>query len=175
VISMGLDLSSSATGVVVLQDRSPAPLCQLEYEFRIDDVTGVKKQRAICTTIMTLIHAWKPDKIVVEGYSLNLKNKSSIIPLVELGGLLRFCLQLDGLAWSEPTASQLKKFVTGSGNSDKAKVMMGVLKRWGHESKTNNTADAFVLAAMGLAAGNKLDGMTQEMYAVSMNLPSRTN
>ena len=172
---MGIDPSSAATGVVVLQDGPKAPVCELEYEILISDVTGVKKQRAICTTLMTLIHAWKPDKIVVEGYSLNLKNTSSVVPLVELGGLLRFCLHLDGLSWYEPKASQVKKFAAGTGNADKSKMMMHVLKRWGHESKTHNTADAFALAAMGLATANKLDGLTQDMYAVVMGLPARTN
>ena len=33
-----------------------------------------------------------PDKIVLEGYSLNLQHASSVVPLVELGGLLRFML-----------------------------------------------------------------------------------
>jgi Holliday junction resolvasome RuvABC endonuclease subunit len=175
MISMGIDLSSAATGIVVLEDAPKAPACKLEYEVVITDVTGVKKQRAICTTIMTLIHAWKPGKIVVEGYSLNLKNTSSVVPLVELGGLLRFCLHLDGLSWYEPKASQVKKFAAGSGNADKAKMMMHVLKRWGHESKTHNTADGFALAAMGLGSANLLDGMTQDMYAIAMNLPARTN
>ena len=107
---------------------------------------------------------------MIEGYSLNLQNKSSIIPLVELGGILRFCMVLDGLTWYEVKASQVKQFATGSGNSKKAQVMMNVLKRWGHESKSDNTADAYVLAAIGLGSANLLKGLTQVQYGIAMNL-----
>ena len=61
----------------------------------------------------------KPDRIVMEGYSLNMKHASSVIPLVELGGLLRFMLHLDGFKWYDPRATEVKKFVTGKGNSPK--------------------------------------------------------
>ena len=60
----------------------------------------------------------------------------------------------------------MKKFVTGKGNSPKDQVMMHVLKRWGHTSKSNNTADAFVCAAMGLAHANRLAGVTLDMRAI---------
>ena len=104
---------------------------------------------------------------MIEGYSLNLQNKSSIIPLVELGGILRFCMVLDGLTWYEVKASQVKQFATGSGNSKKSQVMMHVLKRWGHESKSDNTADAYVLAAIGLGSANLLKGLTQSRSTAS--------
>jgi len=173
---MGIDLSSAATGIVVLsQTPTQSPVCLYESEVLINDVKGVKKQRAICVTIMTLINAWRPDKIVLEGYSLNLQNKSSIIPLVELGGLLRFCLHLDGQTWYEVKASQVKQFATGSGNAKKAQVMMHVLKRWGHESKTDNTADAYVCAALGLATSNQLPGITQDMRAIAGKQSLKTN
>ena len=107
-----------------------------------------------------------PDKIVLEGYSLNLQHASSVVPLVELGGLLRFMLFIDGFKWFDPRASEVKKFVTGKGNSPKDQVMMHVLKRWGHTSKSNNTADAFVCAAMGLAHANRLAGVTVDMRAI---------
>jgi len=176
VKSMGIDLSSAATGIVVLsQTHTQSPVCLYESEVLINDVKGVKKQRAICVTIMTLINAWRPDKIVLEGYSLNLQNKSSIIPLVELGGLLRFCLHLDGQTWYEVKASQVKQFATGSGNAKKAQVMMHVLKRWGHESKTDNTADAYVCAALGLATSNQLPGITQDMRAIAGKQSLKTN
>jgi Holliday junction resolvasome RuvABC endonuclease subunit len=173
---MGIDPSSAATGLVVLSETPrQSPVCLLEEEIVDKNLTGVRKQRATCTRIMTAIKVWKPDKIVIEGYSLNLQNKSSIIALVELGGILRFCMVLDGLSWYEVKASQVKQFATGSGNAKKAQVMMHVLKRWGHESKSDNTADAYTLAAIGLASANLLKGMTQTQYGIAMNLTARTN
>ena len=116
---------------------------------------------------MELITERQPDRIVLEGYSLNMKNASSVVPLVELGGLMRFMLHLDGHVWYDPRATEVKKFATGKGNSPKEVVMMHVLKRWGHESKTNNTADAYVCAAMGLAHANRLAGVTLDMRALA--------
>ena len=85
---------------------------------------------------MKVILANGPSKIVIEGYSLNTKNASSIIPLVELGALMRFMLKVEGCVWFDPRASEVKKFATGKGNSPKDVVMMHVFKRWGYESKT---------------------------------------
>lgn len=160
--SLGIDLSTSATGLVLLQAQScDHPKVLLEREINCK-TKGVLRQKEIVTTIMQTIVDTAPDRIVVEGYSLNMRNASSVIPLVELGGLLRFMLWLDKLSWYDPRASVVKKFATGKGNAPKDVIMMNVLKRWGHESKTNNTADAYVCAAMGLAAFNRLHGITLE-------------
>ena len=53
--------------------------------------------------------------------------------------------------------------------------MMHVLKRWGHESKTDNTADAYVCAALGLATSNQLPGITQDMRAIAGKQSLKTN
>ena len=165
---MGIDPSSAATGIVVLSETPvQSPVCLLEEEIVDKNLNGVRKQRAICTRIMTAIKVWKPDKIVIEGYSLNMKHSSSVIPLVELGGLLRFMLHIDGIPWFDPRASEVKKFATGKGNAPKEVVMMHVLKRWGHESKSNDTADAYTCAAMGLAQANRLPGIPLELRAVA--------
>jgi crossover junction endodeoxyribonuclease RuvC len=113
--------------------------------------------------------------IVIEGYSLNMKNASSVVPLVEVGCAVRLMLYLDGLTWFDPRAPEVKKFATGKGNAPKDVVMMHVLKRWGHESKTNNTADAYVCAAMGLAASDQLPGTNAEMRAVAEKMKANTS
>jgi Holliday junction resolvasome RuvABC endonuclease subunit len=171
--SMGIDLSTSATGVTVLQAVDLQWFCVLEYEIKVKKEKGMARNRAIVTEIMETIHAHKPKRIVLEGYGLNTKHASSIIPLVELGGLLRFMLHLDGLSWLDPRPSELKKFATGRGNSPKDQVMMHVLKRWGHASLTNNTADAFVCAAIGLAHADRPIGATKEMREIAAKLETQ--
>ena len=168
ITSMGIDLSTSATGIVLLQasvDKNPVLI--LEVELVSKTPAGAARNRDLARQVMTLVLDNDPDKIVIEGYSLNLKNASSVIPLVELGGVLRLMLHLDELKWYDPTAPEIKKFCTGKGNSPKNVVMMNVLKRWGHESKTDNTADAYVCAAIGLATSNQLPGITVEMRALA--------
>ena len=176
ITSMGIDLSTSATGIVLLQasvDKNPVLI--LEAELFSKTPAGAARNRDLARQVMTLVLDNEPDKIVIEGYSLNLKNASSVIPLVELGGVLRLMLHLDELKWYDPTAPEIKKFCTGKGNSPKNVVMMNVLKRWGHESKTDNTADAYVCAAIGLATSNQLPGITVEMRALAGKQSLRCN
>ncbi|MBN7763678.1 crossover junction endodeoxyribonuclease RuvC [Nitratireductor aquibiodomus] len=173
--SMGIDPSATATGLVVLRENGTAtPDLLLEDEIKTGSMRGVERTRHIVERIMTTLHEVKPDRIVLEGYSLG-KNPNATIPLVELGGLLRFMLVLDGFKWYDPRASELKKFVTGKGGSPKEQVMMYVLKRWGHTALSNNTADAYGLAAMGLAVSNRLPGITKEMRMVVGKLSINCN
>jgi crossover junction endodeoxyribonuclease RuvC len=168
--SLGIDLSTSATGVILLchTEKSPAPGMADEIK-PSKGLKGMARNREIVTRLMEIITAEQPDRIVLEGYGLNTQHASSIIPLVELGGLLRFMLHLDGHSWLDPRPSEIKKFATGKGNSPKDVVMMHVLKRWGFESATNNIADAFVCAAMGLAHMGKLE-MPKDLKAIATNL-----
>lgn len=175
LLSMGIDPSTSATGIVLLKEQEVSPLLILEHEVKPKDISGMTRNQMIVTAVMEIVHQFHPDKIVIEGYSLNLKNASSVVPLVELGGLLRFMLYLDGLSWYDPRASEVKQFVTGKGNSPKEVVMMNVFKRWGFEAKTNNTADAYVCAAMGLAQANRLQGVNLDMRKIAGAMISRSN
>lgn len=175
LISMGIDPSATATGIVVLRENGTAtPDLLAEFEIKTGDMRGVERTRFIVTKVMETIHEFQPDRIVIEGYSLG-KNPNSTIPLVELGGLLRFMLVLDGFKWYDPSASELKKFVTGKGGSPKDHMMMYVLKRWEHTPISNNTADAYGLAAIGLAISNRLPGITKEMRGVVGKLAIRCN
>jgi len=129
----------------------------------------------VMAEVMQVILAQGPSKIVIEGYSLNMKNASSVIPLVELGGLMRFMMQIEGMTWYDPRATEIKKFATGKGGSPKEVVMMNVFKRWEYESKTNNIADAYVCAAMGLAQANRLQGITLDMMAIAGQMKATSN
>ena len=170
--SLGIDLSTTATGLVLLEaaDGLSGPHVLLEREIKVKKLTGMARHRAIVTDVMETVIQHLPVRIVIEGYGLNTKHASSIVPLVELGGLLRFMLHLDELEWLDPRPSQVKKFATGNGAAPKDQVMMHVLKRWGHTSKSNNTADAFVCAAIGLAHLGRAIGATKEMVKLAKEL-----
>ncbi len=165
--SLGVDLSTKNTGLVLLEGNgTKVPTLHLETNVTYPEVEGIDRRIKIITRVMETIHSLKPDVIVVEGYSLNMKNASSVIPLVELGGLFRFMLKIDGLTWLDPRANEVKKFTTGKGNTPKSHMMMHVLKRWGHQSKDDNTADAYACACMGLSYSNKLPGITEDMRKI---------
>jgi crossover junction endodeoxyribonuclease RuvC len=160
--ALGIDPSTKATGLVHLYaaDKIKVPQTLFAGTLVPKKLAGIDRAQWIVSEIMERITEWQPDVIVIEGYSLNMKNASSVIPLVELGGLLRFCLKLDGLSWADPRASELKRFVTGKGNSDKDQVMLQVYKRWGFEPASNDIADAYGLAVMGLAYKGLLTNLT---------------
>jgi len=48
------------------------------------------------------------------------------------------------------TPGELKKFVTGKGNSKKELILLKTFKKWGVEFDNNNLADAYGLARMAL-------------------------
>jgi crossover junction endodeoxyribonuclease RuvC len=175
--SVGIDLSTSATGVVVLRENPDykSPTLVLEEEISHPKLGGIKRNATIVGDVMALLFQYAPDRIVLEGYSLNLKNKSSIVPLIEIGGLLRFMMQIEGMKWLAPEASLVKKFASGKGNVAKEVVMMKVFARWGHESKTNNTADAYVCAVLGLAHAGRLPAVTLEQRVISGGLATIVN
>jgi hypothetical protein len=87
------------------------------------------------------------------------------IPNIELGGILRYFLRQLGRQWLEPAPTQVKKFVIG-GQGQKDQMMMWVLKRWGHTSKNDDTADAYGLAAMGLGFVGRLPGLIKPQREV---------
>ena len=175
-MSMGVDPSTAATGIVILTPNTDGPPgLLLERDIKYPKLEGLARKIAIVTDIMELVHQFKPDRLVVEGYSLNMKNASSVVPLVELGGILRLMMKLDGLSWYDPKATEVKKFVTGKGNVNKDVVMMHVLKRWDHTSLSNNTADAYGLSAMGLAHANRLRGVTLDMRKIVGSMKELSN
>jgi crossover junction endodeoxyribonuclease RuvC len=175
ITSLGIDLSTAATGLVLLRSNdTPYPDVLFQKEISAKGQTGLRRARSIILDVMLVLHQHNPDKIVMEGYSLNVANRTSIVPLVELGGLLRFMLLLDELQWFDPRASELKKFATGKGNSQKDVVMMHVLKRWNFISASNNIADAYVLACMGLAHARRLPGITLDMQKIVGDMPIRS-
>lgn len=94
--------------------------------------------------------------IVIEGYGF--ANKNSLVTMVEVGTMLRLAAHLHDVPVLEVAPNQIKKYATGSGNSQKDQIMMAVYKRWGFEAKNNDEADAYVLAKIGQAYIGDLNG-----------------
>jgi Holliday junction resolvasome RuvABC endonuclease subunit len=116
--------------------------------------------------MLEVLGEFKPERVVIEGYGLSWKHASSVIPMVEVGTVLRYFLKQLGYGYLEPTPNELKKAVTGNGNTAKSKMILHVFKRWGYEAKDDNRADAFGLGAIGLAHGGKLNNPTVAMREV---------
>ena len=77
--SLGIDLSTAATGLVLLEENGKKPNVLLDMEIKGQD-SGISRNAMIVAEVMQVILAQGPSKIVIEGYSLSMKNASSVIP-----------------------------------------------------------------------------------------------
>jgi len=166
-ITIGIDPSYTGTGIIALDT----------------DTGNLKDQLVISTTtkyteIERVRQIWKEisaflvepiDAVVIEGLAFAKKNKAHQM------GYLHYRLR-EYLEASKtnpliviPPPSQLKKFVTGTGNAGKEIMLKEVYKRWGFDANDNNLADAYGLACIGrgyVGAEPKLIKCQQEVIAV---------
>jgi crossover junction endodeoxyribonuclease RuvC len=150
--SMGLDLSVTATGMVVCQAEDRQPVVVYQRVLSFPKLKGHARYKAIGGEIIDALNEHRPERIVIEGYGF--KFKGSAIPIVELGGLVKYVLLQYGYRYCNPSPNELKQFATGKGNAGKEDVMAGVLLNWGYDTDDNNLADGFALSVMGLAHAN---------------------
>ncbi len=142
----GIDVSLTGTGVAVLNGS----LCTERIESK---QTGPARLIEIRDRVREIVAG--ADLVAIEGYAFAMANQAH--QMGELGGVLRVMLFEMGLKVLEVAPSQVKKFATGKGSAKKEEMAVAIYKRWGREFRTNDEADAFVLAMIGRAY---LIGMT---------------
>jgi hypothetical protein len=86
--------------------------------------------------------------VLIEGYAFSAKGSSGI-SLGELGGVVRMALFDGNIKFVEVTPTQVKKFVTGAGNSPKNIMLKEMLRRFDEDLTDDNIADATALAYIG--------------------------
>lgn len=93
------------------------------------------------------------DLCVLEGYSYGSKGQS-VYQLAELGGIVRFWLYQHAITTVEITPATLKKYSTGVGNADKARMLDAAIRRFHLREGTtdDNEVDAYLLWAMAREA-----------------------
>ncbi len=169
MIAMGLDPSTTATGLVVLQGtlRTP-PVVMYEQSFKPPKkIGGMKRVSSILGFILAQMDQFKPTGLAVEHYGLNMQHKTSVIPLVTLGAIIRYYFEQEAIPYLSPTPSEHKKFITGNGNTKKELIPSFILEVWGHQPIDGDTADAYGLACMALAHRNALHDATLTMREVA--------
>ena len=160
MISVGID-ASTATGIVGLQPNRVTPAYEREIVFK--DLTGYRRSKALAEAVvetMTEIKTQYPDVIVIEDYALG-PNPKTIITVIEIGTLIRHYVltQFPKIpVWLTKPAS-LKKFATDKGAAKKGDMIAAVAGK-GWAPPTDNVADAYLLATMGLALTGKIPNLT---------------
>lgn len=165
MIAFGIDLSLTATGLVVLDgDKLLYSGC-----FKPKNKSGAERLIEIDREISMTMVGYDPEIICLEGYSFGSRGRA-LFQIGELGGVVRVALHDWGKHWMEITPSQVKKFATGKGTSKKDLILQQVYKKWGQEFKTSDEADAFVLAKIGTILLGYEEKLTKQQVEVMENL-----
>lgn len=139
---LGLDISTKTGFSRHYEDGT-----MLTREIEFKKLKGMERVLAFHDEIVLSIGILPADLVVVEGYGYASNN---IVPSVEIGTAIRMALHTANVKYITVAPTMLKKFVTGRGIAPKEVMMMETFKRWGFEAKTNNEADAFGLAKIGM-------------------------
>jgi len=159
IVSVGLDLSMSATGFCVKRgaEITVGTIKTKPKDFEND----LDRLKHIRDKVMAQIPS-DVDMICIEDFftPANRAQTGAAIKLAMLGTLVRVAVYDAGYPFYIPVPSQIKKFVTGKGTSQKNIVVREVYKRWGIDADDDNQADACGMAHMAasLVEGLKLEG-----------------
>ncbi|QIG76863.1 crossover junction endodeoxyribonuclease protein [Rhizobium phage RHph_Y1_11] len=165
---MGIDQSTKATGIVLADSSKDMDAPEVIEHILLKPKTTwtlYDKQVFMWEGIMAAIEEYAPDLTCLEGYGMNLRRPTAIIPLVGLGEVLRYLLRQQGKTFIEPKPTQVKQFATGKGNADKPK-MISTAKKQGFKTDDDNLADAFFLSHLGLGYLNVLRHLSAEQREI---------
>ena len=141
---LGIDQSLRRTGLCILSDKG-----QLIKVKRIEpggDRKGAERLAYIAEEVHSAAEGIQ--LAVMEGYSYgSVSQKHS---LGEVGGVIKLTLYNLGVPFIIATPSQLKKFMTGRGGADKDDIAVAIARDWHLEFETDDEADAFGLAQIGV-------------------------
>jgi crossover junction endodeoxyribonuclease RuvC len=149
---IGLDLSLTSTGMVVMRDGQISQ----DANHCGGELRGAERLEFIAKQIQVSIEesTYEGESFAaIEGYTY--ASMQNLPALAELGGVVK-CRLLDmGVPFIIVAPTTLKKFTTGDHHAKKDKMILEVYKRWDYEAENNDMADAYALAAFCAAHHEK--------------------
>jgi len=154
IISVGIDLSLTGTGVVVLKNGKMIKKRLIKTKPTpngkpIDEVNRIRKIVEEIELIIT--EEDQPGIAVIEGLAFGVRNATALVQLSALNYMTRALLVDYQIPFIIVAPTSLKKFVTGSGASKKDVMLIETFKRYGITILNDNENDAYGLAQIGLA------------------------
>lgn len=155
VISIGLDLSLTGTGVVILDNGKIIGQTLIKSKPAID---GKPKDEVF--RIQTIVHEivltfieleHRPDIAIIEGLAFMVRNATALVQLSALNYFTRAMLMDYHIPFIIVAPTSLKKFITGNGASKKDVMLIETYKRYGVSIMNDNECDAYGLAQIGQA------------------------
>ena len=152
MLYIGIDPSFSSTGLIIL-DENARIVKQDILKFNktgadIEDRLTIVKEKLVDEIVN--LHSSDDIKVAMEGPSYSSKG-SSVLQMGALNFFIRYWFRIRGVNYSVKTPGELKKFITGKGNTKKDLILLNVFKKWGVEFECDDLADAYGLARMRLA------------------------
>lgn len=161
---LGLDLSFTGTGLYLISDDKTVNIERYITTDTKDNWTDdISRIVFIADQIFDIIKDYDIKLVAIESYFTGVGNSQVGLRLASLGTLVRYLLTQKGYSYFDVSPTQNKKFITGSGTSQKDQIQMYVLKKYNVMTKNNNTADAFGFANIAMAFHQfKLQGKNPE-------------
>jgi crossover junction endodeoxyribonuclease RuvC len=171
MISVGMDLSLTGTGIVTLENGLIKDKQLIKSKPNDGKPTSEVKRIYQIREQIPLPTDTKDVLAVIEGVSFGIQKTTSVSQLSGLTYLVRTRLWLAGIPFVIVAPTTLKKYVTGRGNAQKDEMMLETYKRWHVSFEENNTCDAYGLAQIGmaiLADQNRIEyhGLTKWQYEI---------
>lgn len=153
---IGLDLSVSSTGVVILDELGELVLSKAIVVKSLGSTWRDRVQRnlriwnQLDTLISTHVLYSTIQAVLIEDYAP--RYMGSAIPIIELGGLVREnLLGISNLHVDCIPPTVVKKFITGAGNAGKIEVATRLTKDYNVMFKSDDLYDAFGIAQFARA------------------------
>lgn len=152
ITSIGIDLSLTGTGIVVLQDGKILEHALIKSKPVGDlPINELKRIQKIVNDIEVIVIKYPLDIAVIENLAFGVRNATALTQLAGLNYFTRAMLSSKDIKFVLVAPTSLKKFVTSNGAAKKDMMMMETYKRWGVTMMNDNEADAYGLSQVGLA------------------------
>lgn len=160
---VGLDLSLTSTGMSHYKNGKVGA-CLIKPSKR----RGPERLAYLRDALSDFLDYHLPEAVFLEGYSFGSKGRGTM-DRAEWGGVVRLELFERDIFTGIVAPQQLKKFISGSGNTEKAAIPLHLFKRFGVEMGQNDMADAAGVAIMCAAKCSvpKLDLIKPQIEALS--------
>jgi crossover junction endodeoxyribonuclease RuvC len=145
-IVVGIDQSATSTGICGLDESGC--IVFLDRIVPPKSVKDTERLVYIRDAIRTCVSKYTVVMAIMEGYSYGSTNKKFI--LGEVGAVVKLTMADADIPLKGAAPTQLKKFVTGNGNSSKQQIIASIKHKWNVEIAQNDMADAYGLARIAL-------------------------
>ena len=140
---IGIDLSLTATAIVVLSEKA-VTLFQGTISTKANEKIEDRFLK-IEKYLFNIIKTNQPSRINIEGLSYSSKGQATL-DSAGLHFLIRTTLRRNKIPFRITPPTTLKKFVSGKGNCKKNLMLKEAYKKWGEDFFDDNICDAYSLS-----------------------------